>query len=224
MGVGNQRHPPATSPLWWVNARCVGCWLGPRAVLEGCGNLFFHGDLIPGPKCLKMFKQHTLERGTDTLYRNIGNMPPIDGARHTLVKVPFSVTLFIPSARKPNFRGGDYFWNNWRCNTVRDVLCYCVVYCICTSSDDRRSELLGLYIVGGRWVGYGLGALVEWYMRIREILEGIHRPVSLCPPWISRELAWYRIRVSAIEFQRLFCCVVVKLHIPSRVASRIYVV
>jgi hypothetical protein len=210
--------------LGWVSARCLGGWLGPRAVLEGCGNHRSHGDSIPGPKCLKVFKQNTLERGTDTLYRNIGNMPPIDGARHTFVKVPFSVPLFTSSARIPNFRDGDYFWNNWRCNTVWDVLCCCVVYWICTSSDDRRSELLELCIVGGRWVEYGLGTSVEWYRRIREILEGIPRPVSLCPPWISRELAWYRIRASAIKFQRFLPCIVVKQHIPSRVASCICVV
>lgn len=158
----------------------------------------------PRTKVSKMFKQVTLELGTDTLYRNISNMPPIDSARHYLIKVPFSVTLFISSACIPNFRDGDYFWNNWRCNTVWDVLCYCVVYW--TSSDDRRSELQGFYIVGCGWVEYGLGVLVEWYRRIKEILEGNPHPVSLCLPWISRELAWYRIRVSAIIFQRLFPC------------------
>ena len=213
------RHPPTASRLGWVSARCLGGWLGPRAVLEGRGNLPSHGDSIPEPKSLKMFKQDTLERGTDTLYRNIGSVPPIDSARHYLVKVPFSVTLYISSARIPNFRDGDYFWNNWRCNALWDVLCYCVVCWICTRSHERRSELLGFYIVGGRWVEYGLGALVEWYSRIREIHEGNPHPVSLSPPWISRELTWYRIRVSAIKFQRLFPYIVVKLHIPFRVTS-----
>jgi hypothetical protein len=109
-----------------------------------------------------MVKQNILERGTDIQYRNIGNMPLIDDARHTLVKVPFSVTLFISSACIPNCRDGDYFGNNWRYNTVWDVPRYCVVYWICTSSDDRRSELLELYIIDGILVEYGLGASVEW--------------------------------------------------------------
>jgi hypothetical protein len=117
-GGGGQRHAPAASPLGWVSARCLGGWLGPRAVLEGCENLPSHGDSVPGPKCLKRFQQNTFDRGTDTLYRKVDNMPPIDGARHTLVKVPFSVILFISSAPIPNFRDGDYFWNNRRCNTV----------------------------------------------------------------------------------------------------------
>jgi hypothetical protein len=49
MRVGGQRHAPAALPLGWVSARCLGGWLGPRAVLEGCGNLPSHGDSIPGP-------------------------------------------------------------------------------------------------------------------------------------------------------------------------------
>ena len=222
--IDGQRYSPAASRLGWVSARCLAGWLRPRAVLEGCGKLPSRGDSIPWPKCLKMFKQNILERGTDTLFRNIGNMPPFDSAQHCLVKVPFSVTLFISSTSIPNFRDGDYFWNNWRCNTVWDVLCYCVVYWICTSSHDGRSELLGFYIVGGRRVEYGLGALVGWCTRIREILEGNPHPASLYPPRISSELSWYRIQVSAIKFQRLFLCIVVKLHTKCRVASCIYVV
>ena len=39
MGVGCQRHTPATLPQERLGARCIGGWLKPGDGLEGCGKL-----------------------------------------------------------------------------------------------------------------------------------------------------------------------------------------
>ena len=39
MGVGGQRHAPATLPQGnRPDTHCIGGWLGPSAGLDGCGN------------------------------------------------------------------------------------------------------------------------------------------------------------------------------------------
>jgi hypothetical protein len=37
--------PPGKRP----STHCIGCWVGPRASLDGCGNSRHHQDSIPGP-------------------------------------------------------------------------------------------------------------------------------------------------------------------------------
>jgi len=50
MGVGGQFHAPATlSPRKRPGTHCIGGWVGPRAVLDGCGKSRNHRDSIPGP-------------------------------------------------------------------------------------------------------------------------------------------------------------------------------
>jgi hypothetical protein len=48
MGVGGQRHAPATLPPWErPGTHCIGGWVGPRAGLKGCRKSRPHWDLIP---------------------------------------------------------------------------------------------------------------------------------------------------------------------------------
>ena len=48
MGVGGQRHTPATLPLGKrPGTHCIGVWVGPRAGLDGCGKSRPHRDSIP---------------------------------------------------------------------------------------------------------------------------------------------------------------------------------
>jgi len=37
MGVGGQRHAPATLPLEMSGTQCIGGWVGPKAGLDMCG-------------------------------------------------------------------------------------------------------------------------------------------------------------------------------------------
>jgi len=39
MGVGGQRHATAALPSGKTGTHCIGGWVGPRAGLDGCGNL-----------------------------------------------------------------------------------------------------------------------------------------------------------------------------------------
>jgi hypothetical protein len=53
MGVGCQRHAPATLLSGKGPAtHYVGGWVGPRAGLDGCRKSRPHWDLIPGPSNL----------------------------------------------------------------------------------------------------------------------------------------------------------------------------
>jgi hypothetical protein len=45
MVVGGQRHASADLP----GTHFTGGWVGPRAVLDGCGKSRFHRYSIPGP-------------------------------------------------------------------------------------------------------------------------------------------------------------------------------
>jgi len=38
-GVGGQRHVPSALPRERPVTHCIGGWVGPRAVLDGCGKL-----------------------------------------------------------------------------------------------------------------------------------------------------------------------------------------
>jgi len=102
------------------------------------------------------------------------------------------------------------FLSQWREISSGDVLCYSVVYWICTSNDDKRSELQGFYIVDGRWVEYGLGALIELYRRIREILEGNPQPVSLCPR--EFHVSWPGIESGYLRSNSSDCFLVLSLN------------
>ena len=44
-GVGGQRHAPAALP----GTHCIGSWMGPGNVMDGCGKSHPHRDSIPGP-------------------------------------------------------------------------------------------------------------------------------------------------------------------------------
>jgi hypothetical protein len=48
-GVGGQRHVPAVYPRERPGTHCTGCWVSPRAGLDGCGKSRPHLDSIPGP-------------------------------------------------------------------------------------------------------------------------------------------------------------------------------
>ena len=37
MEVGGQRHAPAALPPGKTGTHCIGGWVGPKAVLDGCG-------------------------------------------------------------------------------------------------------------------------------------------------------------------------------------------
>jgi hypothetical protein len=46
MGVGGQRQAPAALPREIPGIHCIGGWMGPRAVLDGCGKPRPHRDSI----------------------------------------------------------------------------------------------------------------------------------------------------------------------------------
>jgi len=49
MGVGGQRHAPATlHPGERPGTHCIGGWVGPRAGLDWCRKFRPHWDSIPG--------------------------------------------------------------------------------------------------------------------------------------------------------------------------------
>jgi hypothetical protein len=49
-GVGGQRHLTVTLPPGKRSGtHCAGGWVGPRAILDGCGKLRTHCDSIPKP-------------------------------------------------------------------------------------------------------------------------------------------------------------------------------
>ena len=46
MGVGGQCHAPATLPPGkGPSTHCIGGWVGPRAILDGCGKSHPHQEL-----------------------------------------------------------------------------------------------------------------------------------------------------------------------------------
>jgi hypothetical protein len=49
MGVGGQRHAPATLPQEGFGTHCTGGWVGPKAGVDGCGKSHSHRDSILGP-------------------------------------------------------------------------------------------------------------------------------------------------------------------------------
>ena len=50
MEVGGQRHAPATLPPGKTGTHCIGGWVGPKAVLDGCGKSHPPPrNSIPGP-------------------------------------------------------------------------------------------------------------------------------------------------------------------------------
>jgi hypothetical protein len=54
MGMGVQRHFPATLPRERPGTYCIGGWVGPRVGLDGCGKSCPHQDSIPGrPACIE---------------------------------------------------------------------------------------------------------------------------------------------------------------------------
>jgi len=54
MGVGGQRHRPASLPPGKTGTHCIEGWVGVRAGLDGCGNSRPHRFSIPGRSLLVM--------------------------------------------------------------------------------------------------------------------------------------------------------------------------
>ena len=48
-GWGSAPRPGRFTPGERSGTHCTGCWLGPRAGLDGCGKSRLHRDSIPGP-------------------------------------------------------------------------------------------------------------------------------------------------------------------------------
>ena len=50
MGVVGKRHAPAALAQGKrPGTHCTGCWVGPKAALDGCEKSRLHLDSIPGP-------------------------------------------------------------------------------------------------------------------------------------------------------------------------------
>jgi len=56
MGVGGQRHTPATLPPGKTRYQLYRRLGGPRAGLDGCGNSRSHRDSIPGPSIQLLYR------------------------------------------------------------------------------------------------------------------------------------------------------------------------
>ena len=67
-GVDGQRHAPANLPLGKRPiALCIGCWMGPRAGLEGCGKSHPHRDFFYQHTFMQVHCVHSSTYVTDTV-------------------------------------------------------------------------------------------------------------------------------------------------------------
>ena len=72
MGVGGQHNAPAALPVGRrLGTLCTGGWVGPRAVLHGCGKSLPHHDLIPIPSGLEYVAVLTMLSQPTLHYMNV---------------------------------------------------------------------------------------------------------------------------------------------------------